>query len=60
MEEFWTALGRLTFAETVLVAETMRDVCVSVTDFEHSDANDWLLLLNTARRIGEDRAGDAA
>ena len=56
MEEFWTALGRLTFAETVLVAETMRDVCVSVTDFEHSDANDWLLLLNTARWHGGDRA----
>lgn len=54
--EFWAALGRLTFAETVTVAETMRDAADSVTDFEISDASDWSFLLNTAREIAEDRS----
>lgn len=47
--DFWAALGQLTFAETVEVAETMRDAHESVTDFEPTDITDWSFLLNTAR-----------
>lgn len=57
---FWAALGALTFAETVKVAETMRDACESVCEFEPTDVSDWAFLLNTAREIAEDRSEDEA
>jgi hypothetical protein len=60
IELFWAALGALTFAETVTVAETMRDAHDSTTDFEPTDAADWSFLLNTAREIAEDRSDDGA
>lgn len=58
VEEFWATLGRLTFAETLTVAETMRDARECVSEFEVSDAADWAFLLNTAREIAEDRSND--
>lgn len=58
IEAFWEALGALTFAETVTIAETMRDAWESVTDFECTDVTGWSFLLNTAREIAEDRSED--
>jgi hypothetical protein len=53
IELFWAALGALTFAETVTVAETMRDAHDCVDGFDPSDVADWSFLLNSAREIGE-------
>lgn len=60
VELFWSALGALTFAETLKVAEVMRDAWESTTDFENTDIQDWSFLLNTAREIFEDRSEDEA
>jgi hypothetical protein len=60
IESLWAALGALTFAETLQVAETMRDAADCMTDFEVSNAHDWSILLNTAREIAEDRTEDVA
>lgn len=60
IETFWNALAALTFAETLRVAEVMRDAHESTTDFEPTDIQDWSFLLNTAREIAEDRSEDAA
>ncbi len=57
--EFWAALGRLTFAETVKVAEAMRDAHECTTDFEVTDLMEWSFLLNAAREIAEGREEDA-
>ena len=54
--EVWLALGALTFAETLEIAEVFRDAWESTTDFEASDVADWSFLLNTAREIASDRA----
>jgi hypothetical protein len=53
--EFWAALGALTFAETVEIAEVMRDAWESCSEFEQADVSDWAFLLNMAREIAEDR-----
>jgi hypothetical protein len=58
--EFWAALGRLTFAETLEVAATLRDAEDCVTDFEITDAQDWSFLLNAAREIAQDRSEEVA
>lgn len=60
IQEFWTALGVLTFAEVVTVAETMRDAWESVGEFEPTDIQEWSFLLNTAREIAEGRSEDEA
>jgi len=57
---FWAALGALTFAETVKVAEVMRDAWESTNDFEPTDVQKWSFLLNTAREIAEDHSEDEA
>lgn len=54
IEGFWAALRELTFAETVKVAETMRDAW-EAGSFETNDVHDWSFLLNTAREIAEYR-----
>jgi hypothetical protein len=58
IEAFWDALGRLTFAELVEVAETFRDAHDATTEFEVSDVQDWSFLLNSAREVavGQDEA----
>jgi hypothetical protein len=56
---FWAALGSLTFAETVTVAETMRDAWEASGEFEPTDIQEWSFLLNQARCIYEDRSEDA-
>jgi hypothetical protein len=56
--EFWAALGRLTFAETVTVSETMRDAWENTNEFEPTDIQEWAFLLNTAREIAQDRIVD--
>jgi ABC-type amino acid transport system permease subunit len=60
--DFWAALGAMTFAETLEVAETMRAAWESTVsgEFEATDVSEWSFLLNAAREIAEDRAGDAA
>lgn len=55
-ETLWAALGALTFAETVEIAEVFRDAFESTTDFEPTDVHEWSFLLNTAREIAEDRS----
>ena len=52
----WAALGALTFAETLEIAEVLRDAWEATTDFECTDVADWAFLLNNAREIAEDRA----
>lgn len=59
-EAFWTALGALTFAETVEIAAVFRDAHDCTTDFEPTDAADWSFLLNTAREIAEGQLESAA
>lgn len=52
-EAFWDALGVLTFAELVKVAETMRCAYDTTNEFETSSVQDWAFLLNSAREIAE-------
>jgi hypothetical protein len=59
-EEFWAALGALTFAETVEIAEVMRDAWETTTDFEGTDVQEWSFLLNTARGIASLRSEEEA
>lgn len=54
--EVWNAVGALTFAETLEIAEVFRDAWESVGEFEASDLADWAFLLNTAREIAEGRS----
>ena len=51
--EVWIAIGALTFAETLELAETFRSAWESTTDFEATDLADWAFLLNSAREIAE-------
>jgi hypothetical protein len=55
-DTFWNALGALTFAETLEIAEVFRDAWESTDGFEPTDLQDWSFLLNTAREISEDRS----
>lgn len=58
--KFWAALGALTFAETVEVAEQFRDACDATDDFEGWGVADWAFLLNTARDAAETLESEAA
>jgi hypothetical protein len=55
IDKLWNALGALTFAETLEVAEVFRDAVESGSDFDPTDLHAWAFLLNTAREIAEDR-----
>lgn len=54
----WAALAKLTFDETLELAETFRDAWES-TDIDGSIISDWMILLKSARDIAEDRLEDA-
>ena len=58
IEALWVALGALTFAETLEVAETLRDAWESTAgdDFETASIHEWAILLNTSREIYDQRA----
>lgn len=51
----WAAIGSLTFAETLELAEVFREAWESTHEFEATDQGDWAFLLNTAREIAEDQ-----
>jgi hypothetical protein len=57
--ELWAALGALTVAEAVTIGETLRDAWGSTNEFEPTDVQEWVFLLNTARQIAEGRSEEA-
>jgi hypothetical protein len=56
--EFWDALGKLTYAEALEVAATIRNT-VDPEDFDLHNAYDWAALLNSARQAATSEEADA-